>query len=215
MTSYNYSITAFHDFGCHSDPIIFISSKSGCLPTHSCKETTNAPYPASVVSCSDKPITFVNSTRDYAIKSIFTGSEDCTGLPYTQYVVAADYACHPNPQFGHEANQAYFQVSCNGGFLPVWNSCFDKDCRNCTAISATSACMLGGAGTSNGYQCIKATLKPSVTTTSAFRPSSSTAIATPTNDPFSSASKNFRIDGTLGLVQIFVLPLVILNYLFL
>jgi hypothetical protein len=205
MTFYNYSITTFFDFGCQQDPIIIVSSKSGCELERACQlNPLGSLYVASEVSCSSEPVNFfAQSHRDYVVKSLFTNSEDCTGTPLTQYVVAGDYACHPNPQVGREANNAYFQVSCNGQ-MPIWNSCTDTGCTNCTAITATSPCMIGGAGTSNGYHCFKASTSATSTTitTPTSIPSVSTTNASASDNSASSAA---HADAGNRLLLLFVL----------
>jgi len=213
MTSYNYSISAYYDFGCSSSPIIMMSSKSGCYFEHLCAPTNlpNAPYVAQSSSCSSLPITIPDPTRDYVVKSLFPYSETCSGLPLTQYVVAADYSCHPNPQAGNNANIAYFRTSCNGA-MPIWDECLDSLCTNCTSTAANKACLLGGAGTSNGFQCIKAqTTKsiqdtpPSVTQITSISsspfPSTLSPTAAPTSTPTSS--------DAIRMSQIFLLPVVL------
>ncbi|CAM6053932.1 unnamed protein product [Sphagnum tenellum] len=183
-----------------------MSSKSGCTGATSCVPTAgNSPYAAYSTACSENPITIPDPTRDYVVKSLFSYSESCSGLPLTQYVVAADYTCHPNPLAGNDANIAFFRVSCNGA-MPIWDECLDSACGNCTSTAADKACMLGGAGTSNGFECIKA---QALSTTSSFIATATSAstitsstLSTPSTSSVSATFTSFPNSTSSGTVKI-------------
>ena len=217
MTSYNYSISTYYDFGCTSSPIIMMSSKSGCTSIASCGASNlNKQYAASAISCSADPIVIPDPTRDYVIKSVFPNSETCADVPLTQYAVAADYACHSNPHAGNNANIAYFRVSCNGA-LSTWEECLDSLCTKCVSTAAEKTCMMTGAGTSNGFQCIKAktalptTTKEPLTSSTSSIPSS-TVLPTETSTASSAnhhSQSRFPLFVTMTIISLQFLCLTI------
>lgn len=117
-----------------------------------CKKSLTIDYNYEEMSCSkENSISFDRWKRNYVVKELYMESGTCQGKVSQAYAIAADNTCHPVP---HGTEWKWTMVNCNGG-NPIWKTCEDKRCMNCTTEAyGGEPCTLKAAMASDKVRCV-------------------------------------------------------------
>ena len=159
--SQQYTQYNMHSEGqCSGQPIYMISNQNGACqiqgtPKSQCNAVgdPNSIYQSQKTICSSDPLNLSGIVQWYVSKSSWMTSGKCEGNPFQVEAMVADALCHP-AQSKDGVITSYFSVNCNGG-RPIYKSCKDAGCSDCTDNQESGECEMMGAGSSRLVQCIK------------------------------------------------------------
>jgi hypothetical protein len=144
--------------GCTGQPTYMTSVQgTSCLAAQQqpqCMALQDSVYRSSKTQCSQsEPLNLDGIVQWYVAYYTYQQSSSCEGNPSQISVMVADAACHPAYMQGGQI-KSYFLVNCNGD-RPIYKTCSDRSCNNCTQSVSSSQCQNAGASVSTVAKCLK------------------------------------------------------------
>lgn len=157
--------TQYNNYGsarCTGQPTTIYTSQSGQCQIQSdvfqrtqCNEFPgSAVYQSQQRSCSSNPIDTTGLVQWYVARYRWTDSSTCATAPFSVEAVVGDAMCHPFSSDESGVVKQYMLVNCNGG-RPIFKTCKDAGCSDCTVAEYTGECDTIGAGASTQAVCLK------------------------------------------------------------